>query len=112
MMQRGRTTSIFPPNQLGAGDDLPLDFAAIPGTDRSDQFRDFWVHWLARRLCDDVRAKLRALIYPGAQQSDFFVRERASGRHLQPAVAVHQTADQLAGGAVADFDDRSVIAAT
>src|SRR5215813_7839536 len=110
-MQRGRTARIFPPNQLGAGSELLLDLMAISGAYRCDERRDFGIHRLAWRLCDDVGAELRALIYPCAQQPDFFVCERARWRHLQPAVAVHQTADQLAGGAVADFDDRTVITA-
>src|SRR5215475_13684924 len=110
-MQRGRTARIFPPNQLGAGGDLLLDLIAISGAYRGDERHDFGIHRLAWRLCDDVGAELRALIYPGSQQPDFFVRERARWRHLQPAVAVHQTADQLAGAAGADFDDRTVIAA-
>src|SRR5262245_25328030 len=110
-MQRGRTARIRSLNHLGIGGDLPLNLTALSGSYSGDQRRDFGINWLEWRLCDDVGAKLRALIYPGAQQSDFFVRERASGRHLQPAIAVHQAADQLASGAIADFDDRAVITA-
>src|SRR5215510_12919860 len=111
-MQRGRTANILSINHLGTGGDLPLDFTAISGADRGDQRRDFGVLWLAWRLCDDVGAKFRALIYPGAQQPDFMVGERPGRGHLQAAISVHQAADQLAGGAVADFDDWTVIAPT
>src|SRR5262245_42693176 len=75
-----------------------------------DEGCNFRVYWNARRLGDDVCAKLCALIDPGAQQPDFIIGESPSGRHLQSAVAVHHAADQLACGAVSDFYDGSVIA--
>src|SRR4030095_14303858 len=110
-MQRGRTASILSTKHLGTGGDLPLDLTAISGAGRGDQRRDFGVHWPEWRLCDYVGAKFRALIYPGAQQPDFMVGERPGRGHPHAAVAVHKAVDQLAGGAVADFDDWAVIAA-
>src|SRR4030095_5202215 len=111
-MERGRTAGILSINHLGTGGDLLLDLTAISGADRGDQRRDFGVHWPRWRLCDDVGAKFRALIYPGAQQPDFIVGERSGRRHLQATIAVHDAANQLAGRAVTDFDDGAVIATT
>src|SRR5689334_7347536 len=110
-MQRSRTTCILSLDHLGTSGDLLLDLTMISGANRANQRCDFGVYRPARRLRDDVGAKLRALIYPGAQQSNLIVRERPGGRHLHAAIAVHQAADQLAGGAVTDFDDWAVIAA-
>src|SRR5215207_6959775 len=110
-MQRGRTALIHSLDHLGTGGDLLLDLTAIPGADRSDQRRDFGVRVPRWRLGDDVGAKLRALVYPGAQQPDLVVRERPGRGHLQAAVAVHEAPDQLARGAVTDLDDGAVIAA-
>src|SRR5581483_6480904 len=97
-MQRGRTARILPLNCLGADSDLLLDLTAISGADGGDECCNLWIHWLGWRLCDDVGAEFRPLIYPGAQQPDFLVGERTGRRHLQSAITVHQTADQLAPG--------------
>src|SRR5215510_10768184 len=110
VMQRCRTTVILSVNNPWTGGDLPLDLRAISGAHRGDQGCNFRVYWNARRLGEDVCAKLCALIDPGAQQADFIVGERPCRGHLQSAVAVHHATDQLACGAVSDFDDRAVIA--
>src|SRR5262249_25128252 len=110
VMQGCRTAVILSLNHLWTGGDLPLDLRAISGTHRCDQRCDFGVYWTARLLCDDICAKFCSLVDPGAQQPDFIVGERPCRRHLQSAVAVHHAADQLACGAVSDFDYWAVVA--
>src|SRR5262245_26806494 len=62
VMERGRTALILSFNHLWTGGDLPLDLTAISGAHRGDQRCNFRVYWHARRLGDDVCAKLCALI--------------------------------------------------
>ena len=98
-------------DELGIGGDQLPDGLGIAGADGRDERREFGIDRLRRGFFLDLDAELGALVDPGAENSDLFIGERAGGRHLQAAVAIHEAADEFACGAVARDDHRAVIAA-
>jgi hypothetical protein len=99
-MQRGGSRGVLRCDKHRVGSDQSFECRAIPRTNGSDDRRDFGIDRRRRSLGFDLRPEVRTLVDPRTKNADVVIRQRAGGRHLQPAITVHQTLDEFAVGAV------------
>ena len=111
MMQRRRSGMVPGIDQFGLGSDKRCDFLGVRPANCGEEGHGLRINRFGRGALLNLDTKLRALIDPGAKQTNLVVRKRSRRWHLQSAVTADDTTYELARAAVARNDYRAIITA-